>query len=91
LQNNNIKIPEDIAIVGFDNIPISQIVSPALTTIDQCTYKMGKIATKVLIKALKENNINSTSIFLEPSLVVRESTKNYGTYNQNKKMKKLYV
>jgi LacI family transcriptional regulator len=90
LQNNNIKIPEDISIVGFDNIPISQMVSPSLTTIDQCTYKMGKIATKVLIKALKENNSNNTSIFLEPYLVVRESTKKYGTYNQNKKMKRLF-
>jgi LacI family transcriptional regulator len=77
LQKNNIKIPEDISIVGFDNIPLSQMISPALTTIDQCTYKMGTVAAEVLFSDLKENKKKNISLFLEPSLVVRDSTKKY--------------
>lgn len=75
LQRNNIKIPEDVSVVGFDNIPIAQMVSPSLTTIDQCTYKMGTMAAEVLLSNLKENNKKNVSLFFEPSLIVRSSTK----------------
>lgn len=75
LQENNINIPEDISVMGFDNITISQMISPKLTTIDQCTYKMGTIATEVLLSMLKDNKKKNASLFLEPSLIVRDSTK----------------
>jgi LacI family transcriptional regulator len=75
LQSNHIKIPEDISVLGFDNIPLSKMISPALTTIDQCTYKMGTVAAEILLSTLKDNKKKNISFFLEPSLVIRNSTK----------------
>jgi len=75
LQENSIEVPKDISVIGFDNIPISKMVSPALTTVDQYTYKMGKMAAEVLLRILKENKKKNESLLIEPSLIVRESTK----------------
>lgn len=75
-NDNNIKIPRDIAIIGFSNWFISSIISPTLTTIDQPGYKMGKTAFKLLYKEIKANNNDSKhqTIELETRLIIREST-----------------
>ncbi len=44
LQNLGYKIPEDVAIAGYNNDPISEVVCPALTTIMQPSYEVGKLA-----------------------------------------------
>ncbi len=75
LQRNNIRIPEDISIMGFDNIPLSQMISPSLTTIDQCTYKIGATAAEVLISFLNGDRKEDITLLFEPSLVIRDSTK----------------
>jgi LacI family transcriptional regulator len=73
-----IKIPNDIAIVGFSNWFMSSIISPTLTTIDQPGFKMGKTAFKRLYKEIKSTKKNKPIIFKESviktSLIVREST-----------------
>ena len=43
------SVPEDISVVGFDNVDISQMVRPALTTIEQPKYEIGKAAVEVLL------------------------------------------
>lgn len=73
----DIRVPEDIAIVGFSNEPISAVIEPSLTTIDQPGFEMGKIATNLLLSQIndKEGTIAET-IILKPVLVVRNSSKN---------------
>lgn len=74
LQNNGYKIPEDMSIVGFDNIDISEMVTPPLTTIDQCTYEMGMLAAEALIQSFKDKTRKPISTLLQPTLLEREST-----------------
>lgn len=76
LKRQGIKVPEDIAIVGFSNEPISEVIEPSLTTIDQSGFEIGKIASDMLISCLKEKKapIVNRTIILQPSLIKREST-----------------
>lgn len=78
-REKGIKIPKDISVMGFSNWFLSQAVSPALSTIDQPGYKMGKNAFKVLrkeIKSKKEGKPFQPIIkTLNTKLIIRESTK----------------
>lgn len=80
-NKRGIKIPEDISIVGFSNWFMSSVISPALTTIDQPGYKMGRTAFKQLYKEIKATKnkkpITPKIITLETALIERESTKNH--------------
>jgi LacI family repressor for deo operon, udp, cdd, tsx, nupC, and nupG len=67
-----LKVPDDIAIVGFDKISFSNMTNPTLTTIAQPMYKMGCTAANMLINSIKGNRVES--IVLEHELVIREST-----------------
>ncbi len=69
-----IRIPEDISLVGYDNIPMAGIVEPGLTTIDQPKFERGKAAAELLIKRLEEPaNKERRSITFMPSLITRDS------------------
>ena len=78
-NKQGVKIPEDIAIVGFSNWFMSSVISPTLTTIDQPGYLMGKTAFKQLYKEIKQRKNNKPVVFkdivLDTDLVKRESTK----------------
>ncbi len=69
-----ISIPEDLAIVGFDNIDMSAKVYPSLTTVAQPMYEMGAIAMRVLTKILNDEILDSKKIVLNYSLLERESS-----------------
>lgn len=76
---NKLNIPGDISIVGFDNIPFSDMMQPGLTTISQPIQEMGECAVKTLIKVINEEeplDAYKSRIF-EPRLLVRESTRKY--------------
>lgn len=77
LKQQGFKIPEDIAIVGFSNEPISSVIEPSLTTIDQPGFEMGKIATNLLLTQIKDKQkLNQTeNIVLKPVLIQRNSSK----------------
>jgi LacI family transcriptional regulator len=76
LKQNGIRIPEDIAIAGFNNDPISRIVEPNITTINYPAYQMGEIAATNLINHLNGvSNIHTTNkIVLKSELLIRESS-----------------
>ncbi|MCS0627913.1 LacI family DNA-binding transcriptional regulator [Telluria mixta] len=65
------RVPEDIAVVGFDNIPLSQVFEPALTTIAQPMFELGAEAANLLLERLAGGAPGSRT--LQHSLVVRES------------------
>lgn len=75
----NIKVPEDISIVGFSNWFMSSVISPSLTTIDQPGFEIGKKAFKLLFKEIKnkKNNTKITykEVILDTNLIIRNSTK----------------
>ena len=77
-NKKGIKIPEDIAIVGFSNWFMSSVISPTLSTIDQPGYNMGKTAFKLLYKEIKQRKKNKPfeykTVELPTNLVVRESS-----------------
>src|SRR5690606_23610944 len=70
------QIPNDIAVVGFSNYPISKIVEPSLTTVNDRAFEMGQAAAKLLIRQIEEDSeiISSETIVLKTDLIVRDST-----------------
>ncbi|WP_373517618.1 LacI family DNA-binding transcriptional regulator [Pricia sp.] len=76
LKKLGYKIPEDIKIVGFNNDPVSEVISPTLTTIEYPGYKMGILAGQSIIGHLNGSlNIQSADqIILKHKLIIREST-----------------
>ncbi|MGY6647472.1 LacI family DNA-binding transcriptional regulator [Wenyingzhuangia sp. IMCC45574] len=73
---NGIRIPEDIAIVGFNNDPISSVIEPNLTTINQPDSKMGIIACELLIDRIENKiaSLENSSQVLETELIIRNSS-----------------
>lgn len=73
VRNRGLRVPEDISVIGFDNIPQSALVRPALTTIHQPLEKMGRVATQLLLNLLRHPEKESERIELPTRLVIRES------------------
>ena len=67
-----IRIPEDLSAVGFDDISISKLITPALTTVSQPLQHKGKLATELLVRCL-EGECKPSHIILKTKLVVRAS------------------
>ena len=68
------RVPEDISVVGFDDINFSSFARPALTTVRQPLRKMGRIAAKVLLDWIEGRSEYTPEIAIEPDLVIRNST-----------------
>jgi LacI family transcriptional regulator len=69
-----LRIPEDISVVGFDDIPAAAFASPGLTTVRQPLERMGQIAAKTVIDQIEGKAKNVQEIVVEPEFVVRGST-----------------
>ncbi|MFC4737357.1 LacI family DNA-binding transcriptional regulator [Bacillus daqingensis] len=69
----NLRVPEDLSIVGFDNIVLSEYASPPLTTISQDKYQMGYEAAKLLTSMLAKSD-GARKAVLDNQLIVRETT-----------------
>jgi len=80
LKERGIRIPEDIAFVGFNNDPVSKVIEPNLTTINYSGYEMGQVAARHMINHLNGTSpINNTNtIILRSDLVVRKSSQKKG-------------
>ena len=83
LKQAGIRIPQDIAIVGFNNDPVSKVVEPNLSTINYPGYEMGEVAARNLI-----NHLNGTApmhstntIILRSDLIIRDSSRKRETLN----------
>jgi len=79
LSEKKMRIPEDIAMVGFDDIPESAFFSTALTTVQQDQHQVAKIAVAELITVIESSwqgldPVSPKSILLPPTLVVRKSS-----------------
>lgn len=75
LEELGVQVPAEMAVVGFDNILLAAAVRPALTSVAQPTYELGRIATELLIERIESGSqLPPRHIVLEPRLVVRAST-----------------
>jgi LacI family repressor for deo operon, udp, cdd, tsx, nupC, and nupG len=74
IHEAGLSTPQDIAIVGFDNIPFASMCSPTLTTVAQPMYEMGSQAVQMLISKLTNKKINMKTHILPHELIIREST-----------------
>jgi LacI family transcriptional regulator len=75
MQEAGIKIPDDIAVAGFNNEPISQVIRPNLTTVDYPAREIGEIAATALIEKLNNSqSANYSTIVLKHSLIIRQSS-----------------
>lgn len=76
IQDLGLKIPDDISVLGFDNIEMSALVEPPLSTVSQPLYEIGALATKKLIEMIKGKGAVKPSIdFLKTDLIIRKSTR----------------
>ncbi|WP_296634725.1 LacI family DNA-binding transcriptional regulator [Polaribacter sp.] len=77
LKEQNISIPDDIALVGFGNEPFTDMVSPKITSVNQHSYEIGRIAAKTFLEYKDQDQLNQTlkKNILEAELIVRASSK----------------
>jgi LacI family transcriptional regulator len=75
LRDTHLKVPQDMAVVGFDDLPESLIVDPILTVAAQPAYEMGQQATQLLLKRIS-NDASETNqeVILPTELIVRQSS-----------------
>lgn len=74
LQDKGIRIPEDVTIVGYDNLPSAANTNPPLTTVNQPIYGIGKEAAKMLLKMISDKKFKPQRLLLkENHLMTRES------------------
>lgn len=69
------KVPDDVQVIGFDDIPMSSLLSPALSTIHQPAYEMGREAAELLIQLVEQAAIENKNIQLPVSFIERGTTR----------------
>ncbi len=72
-KENNIRVPDDISIIGFDNIPLSSLIRPALSTISTPVYDIVDKAVTELIAKIKRNKRGFTSHKYDTKIIMRET------------------
>jgi LacI family transcriptional regulator len=69
------RIPDDLSVIGFDDIQLVEALTPKLTTIRQSSYTLGKTAAEIMIQDIKKVKSDKRIVKLDPRLVLRNSTK----------------
>jgi LacI family transcriptional regulator len=73
-QEQKLRVPEDVSVMGFDDIPGAALQSPSLTTVRQPLNRMGQVAAEILLERIEGKQEYPPEIAIEPELIVREST-----------------
>lgn len=73
IKRRGLRIPEDISVVGFDNLTVSTIVEPELTTVSVPLFEMGRIATKNLVENIAEKRASFPPVTIDCTIVQRNS------------------
>jgi LacI family transcriptional regulator len=74
VQDRGLKVGGDIAITGFDDIPMAEYAHPPLTTVHQPIYKIGGMVCEMLIRLIQGEELNERYVLLKPELIVRQSS-----------------
>jgi DNA-binding LacI/PurR family transcriptional regulator len=74
IRDYGMRVPEDISVVGFDDIQSAAFQNPSLTTIRQPLHHMGTVAARILLQRVRRQAMYPHSMPIKPELVIREST-----------------
>jgi DNA-binding LacI/PurR family transcriptional regulator len=74
LEQAKFSVPEDVSVVGFDDIRLSLYARPSITTVRQPLSQMGRTAARLLLKRMQGDSLPQQEYSVEPELIVREST-----------------
>ncbi len=76
IKEKGLNIPQEIGLVGFNNEPLLSLLTPSISSVEQPSFELGKMAAKLFIESLHagENSILKSEI-LKPRLIIRESSK----------------
>ncbi|HHV61197.1 MAG TPA: LacI family transcriptional regulator [Firmicutes bacterium] len=74
IKKRKLHIPGDVAVIGFDDIPLASQITPGLSTVSQPSHEIGAQAMQLLMRSIKSPRARSKHIVLAPKLVVRKST-----------------
>lgn len=74
-NEKDIRIPDELGIIGFDGLGYEKLVSPNITTMQQPVYEAGKMLAERIIEVLKNNKYSNTKMFIKPVLKVNGTTK----------------
>ena len=72
-QKRGVRVPEDVSLVGFDDLPTSSYMTPPLTTVRQPTYEIGRLAARGIVQMIRKQPIALSAIPI--TLVTRETTR----------------
>jgi DNA-binding LacI/PurR family transcriptional regulator len=89
MEDFNMRVPEDVSVIGFDDIRTAAFHSPRLTTIRQPLANMGRIAAQCILNRLHGTERFREKIIVEPELIVRESTRAVSKSTRNPKINTL--
>ena len=73
-KERGLKIPEDVAVIGFNNEPVDELLEPSLTSIDQPAFQMGYESAKLIIERIEDSSKKITQTVLKSDLIIRNST-----------------
>ncbi|EKF9121905.1 substrate-binding domain-containing protein [Vibrio cholerae] len=74
-SQRGLRVPDDLSLIGYDDVHIAKFMTPALTTIHQPKYRLGKAAVDTLLYRLENPNTTAQVVQLEPTLAVRSSVR----------------
>jgi LacI family transcriptional regulator, repressor for deo operon, udp, cdd, tsx, nupC, and nupG len=73
LHEAGLRVPEDVAVIGFDNVPLAAMVQPALTTIAQPMFRLGENAALLLLERMRDPGMPPVGTLLDHELIIRGS------------------
>lgn len=75
LKEVGLSIPQDVSLVGFDDIELASYVQPKLTTVRRPMYQLGSFAAHMLLNLLQERDVEISNVVLDVNLVIRDSVR----------------
>ena len=75
LRDHGKRVPEDVSVIGFSNIDMSEVFYPKITTVAEPMYDMGSIAMRMLIKLVNKKEVEQQHYILDHKIVERNSCK----------------
>lgn len=80
IKEAGLKLPKDIGLVGFNNEPITKLLTPSISSVEMFAFEMGKATAKLFLEMIhSENDLSEKDIVIKPKLFVRESSNKTGS------------
>jgi LacI family transcriptional regulator len=73
IQDAGLSVPQDIAVVGYDNREFTWVVRPNITTVDMPVYEMGRIAAEILLQQIVEGARDNEEVKVKGKLIIRDT------------------